>query len=231
MSTNEEQILAWAKRTLGFASPADTLTFATNGALLVTGGTAEKHTTCKILVADATGAVQWIGVRNATGTFTFETVTPWLIGGGESGIAASMTPLSAPPKMRNGRNIARIAAIKYFMQPPSPSRRMEWLNLQVQRSESPSGEVNTQQIPLLRTMSYRDYLRSDHWATVRAEALARALYRCALCNRDMNLQVHHRTYERLGYELPSDLTVLCDECHHRFHDTLPAPPSDSPSLG
>ena len=32
-----------------------------------------------------------------------------------------------------------------------------------------------------------------------------------------NLEVHHRTYERLGEELASDLTVLCNRCHHVHH--------------
>lgn len=32
----------------------------------------------------------------------------------------------------------------------------------------------------------------------------------------MTLDVHHRTYERLGNESPDDLTVLCRDCHKLF---------------
>src|SRR5579871_3875630 len=157
MSTIEEQILAWAKRSLGFASSADAITFAANGALIMAGSGSERRSTIKILIADSTGVVQWIGLRNVTGSFLMEDATAWLTGVvGESGIAARMTALSAPPKMmRNGQDIVRVAAIKYFMRPSSPSPRTPWLNLQ---AESPNGKELKKQIPLLRTMSYQDYL-------------------------------------------------------------------------
>lgn len=64
---------------------------------------------------------------------------------------------------------------------------------------------------------YVVYLQSDHWQTTRKAALARALHRCQVCNRDKNLDVHHRTYERVGREDAADLTVLCRDCHSLFH--------------
>jgi len=67
--------------------------------------------------------------------------------------------------------------------------------------------------------TYREeYLRSEHWRTVRQGALERADHRCQVCNGDKHLDVHHRTYERLGAELDHDLTVLCRTCHSVFHD-------------
>jgi hypothetical protein len=65
--------------------------------------------------------------------------------------------------------------------------------------------------------SYTEYLRSPEWKARRAAALAKAGHRCQLCNRAKRLQVHHRTYERIGQEAPSDLTVLCADCHEHFH--------------
>jgi hypothetical protein len=66
---------------------------------------------------------------------------------------------------------------------------------------------------------YRDvYLRSDHWRDTRLAALERAEHRCQVCNRDGTLDVHHRTYERIGEERPADLTVLCRSCHNLFHE-------------
>lgn len=47
----------------------------------------------------------------------------------------------------------------------------------------------------------------------------RAKYRCQVCDQPGNnrtLHAHHRTYERLGHELDSDITVLCDDCHKLF---------------
>jgi hypothetical protein len=69
----------------------------------------------------------------------------------------------------------------------------------------------------LRTMPYAEYLQTEHWQQVRQAALTRAEYRCQVCNSPYHLQVHHRTYERRGEERDTDLTVLCDTCHGRFH--------------
>ena len=62
-----------------------------------------------------------------------------------------------------------------------------------------------------------EYLQSDHWRKVREAALNRAGHRCQVCNGTHILDVHHRTYERLGREEPGDLTVLCRRCHGLFH--------------
>lgn len=70
----------------------------------------------------------------------------------------------------------------------------------------------------LRDMPYSDYLQTDHWQDKRKSALYRAKYRCQLCDDgDTVLDVHHRTYRRLGCEHVSDLIVLCRECHQIFH--------------
>lgn len=69
-----------------------------------------------------------------------------------------------------------------------------------------------------RQREYREvYLRSEHWRETRAAALERAEHRCQVCNSAKQLDVHHRTYERLGEERPADLTVLCRTCHDRHH--------------
>lgn len=69
---------------------------------------------------------------------------------------------------------------------------------------------------------YAAYLQSDHWRSLRRWALERAGARCQLCNTsEETLHVHHRTYERLGAELPQDLTVLCASCHAKFHNRAP----------
>ena len=72
----------------------------------------------------------------------------------------------------------------------------------------------------LRTMPYRDYLQSEEWRARRTRHLEYAGSRCQLCNSDEQpLHVHHRTYERRGFERSADLVVLCAECHEAFHKT------------
>jgi hypothetical protein len=70
----------------------------------------------------------------------------------------------------------------------------------------------------LRAMSYTDYLRSPEWRERRLVHLQAVNGRCQLCNSPDRLEVHHRTYERLGYEEFADLLVLCHVCHETFHD-------------
>lgn len=77
------------------------------------------------------------------------------------------------------------------------------------------------QIYELRTMPYGEYLKTDHWKSLRARMLKRANYSCQLCNAsNVSLHVHHRTYENRGDEDYSDLIVLCAPCHSKFHDKL-----------
>lgn len=68
--------------------------------------------------------------------------------------------------------------------------------------------------------AHSDYLKSPEWSARRRAALDRANHRCQLCNATQNLNVHHRTYENWGKEQPEDLTVLCEDCHAKFHDKV-----------
>lgn len=70
----------------------------------------------------------------------------------------------------------------------------------------------------LQQMKYSEYLKTDHWQELRNRMLKRSGYKCQLCNASSTLHVHHRTYERKGYEELSDLIVLCAKCHAKFHD-------------
>jgi hypothetical protein len=71
----------------------------------------------------------------------------------------------------------------------------------------------------LRAMPYKEYLQTPHWKHRREARVRAAGHRCQLCNSgSVSLNVHHRTYERLGEELDGDLIVLCRACHSTFHE-------------
>ncbi len=72
--------------------------------------------------------------------------------------------------------------------------------------------------PLPRIYNYEEYIQSQEWKSRAEAAKARAGYRCMVCNANKELQVHHRTYARLGNEYCRDLIVLCDGCHTLFHE-------------
>lgn len=72
---------------------------------------------------------------------------------------------------------------------------------------------------------YNRFITSAGWRTspARLEELEASGFRCRVCNagpEDAQLEVHHRTYERLGCEETSDLTTLCSECHVVVTDSL-----------
>jgi len=81
-------------------------------------------------------------------------------------------------------------------------------------SAEPDVPITIEPLP----MPYSDYLKSDHWQALRSVKLKEADSRCQVCNAGGLLDVHHRTYERLGKESLEDLTVLCRECHDLFHE-------------
>lgn len=66
-------------------------------------------------------------------------------------------------------------------------------------------------------MNYQEYLESDRWKALAAETRRLANNRCQVCNSDGELHIHHRTYDRIGNELQSDLVALCASCHALFH--------------
>ncbi|MBA1335853.1 MAG: hypothetical protein HPY66_1671 [Firmicutes bacterium] len=70
---------------------------------------------------------------------------------------------------------------------------------------------------LAERMSYHDYLQTDHWKEFRQAALDHYGRKCSYCGRKTSLNVHHLTYERLGCEELSDVTILCKECHMKEH--------------
>lgn len=80
---------------------------------------------------------------------------------------------------------------------------------------------------------YQQHLRSPEWAVVRRLALEQAAHACRLCGSDERLDVHHRTYDRLGAELLADVVVLCRSCHNRHHQaatTTTRPEPEVPSV-
>lgn len=98
-----------------------------------------------------------------------------------------------------------------------------WRILKLLRGLTRSGAITSglQLTFILRKpqFDYQEYLQSDEWKSTRDAARERAGYRCQVCNTDGPiLDTHHRTYERIGDELPGDLIVLCRDCHDAFHE-------------
>ena len=69
-------------------------------------------------------------------------------------------------------------------------------------------------------IDYETYIKSDAWKAKREKVLEFWGHQCATCCNVNELHVHHRTYERLGNELLTDLLPLCVYCHELFHEKM-----------
>jgi hypothetical protein len=89
---------------------------------------------------------------------------------------------------------------------------------------TPPAETPSESVWYLRAVSYTEYRQSIRWRRRREEFRAETADVCGLCGLDdsgtdftVRFHVHHITYERLGYELDSDLILLCAPCHNLIH--------------
>lgn len=88
--------------------------------------------------------------------------------------------------------------------PPAPAVRWAW--------------ERDQKLRALGFSSYADYIASPVWVATRSRYRASDLPQdCQLCGADEIIQLHHRTYERVGEELLTDLVPLCPTCHVLVH--------------
>ena len=65
---------------------------------------------------------------------------------------------------------------------------------------------------------YRDYLKSDTWAKIRAQVISDRGEQCERCSSRVRIEVHHKKYPGVwGEETPDFLEVLCHRCHASHH--------------
>lgn len=65
---------------------------------------------------------------------------------------------------------------------------------------------------------YKKYLKTVHWYGLRQLALGRAGHKCATCQSNINLDVHHKLYRDSPLDtVVEDLIVLCRPCHKKEH--------------
>lgn len=64
---------------------------------------------------------------------------------------------------------------------------------------------------------YDDYLLSPAWSDVKRRYRASDMPQMCACGATKGLQMHHKTYERVGQERLEDLAVMCKTCHRDLH--------------
>jgi len=64
---------------------------------------------------------------------------------------------------------------------------------------------------------YHAFLTSPRWKIRRAQFYATHSRACSACHSRTKVDLHHKTYERRGYEADQDLVALCHDCHSAVH--------------
>lgn len=70
------------------------------------------------------------------------------------------------------------------------------------------------------SITYQEYLASEHWQQVRRHKGLYQRHLCKLCgksNDETLLNLHHLTYRRMGKERGDDTAWLCGDCHRIVH--------------
>ena len=76
------------------------------------------------------------------------------------------------------------------------------------------------QAEILQSLAYEcypEYLNTPYWQALAQQVKARDNWRCRTCGDNNRLEIHHITYEHLGYEPLTDLLTLCAPCHRLRH--------------
>jgi hypothetical protein len=64
---------------------------------------------------------------------------------------------------------------------------------------------------------YRRYIKSKKWREFKARIISARGRVCQECGKTTyEMHLHHLTYIRLGNELPSDVKLLCINCHEKI---------------
>ena len=76
---------------------------------------------------------------------------------------------------------------------------------------------------LVQILGYRDYngyTSSHHWGDFKRRWFEHNERKCDFCGSEENIQLHHKTYERLGRERFKDVQPLCRTCRKDEHNRL-----------
>jgi len=73
----------------------------------------------------------------------------------------------------------------------------------------------------MTSAEYKKYLNTNHWKDVKIRYRAsKSIQVCYICGTDEKINLHHKSYKRIGAEKLNDLLPLCSKCHMLVHTKL-----------
>lgn len=84
--------------------------------------------------------------------------------------------------------------------------------------ETAKRKYTKEHIEWLKSIPYKEYLETPHWALLKKCILGRHGRACHICKKShVEVHIHHLTYENRGQENINELACLCSECHAKVH--------------
>lgn len=76
-------------------------------------------------------------------------------------------------------------------------------------------------------LKYKEYLQTPLWKIVAYKVKKRDGFKCRKCGSNVNVDVHHTSYEHLGIDFKAmhRLETLCRECHGNKHENANVEPA------
>ena len=70
-----------------------------------------------------------------------------------------------------------------------------------------------------RFKTYNNYLKSKEWIEIKKIYFGKRQKKCIGCGSKKRINVHHRSYNRLGsVNETKDLVTVCSDCHVKIHE-------------
>ena len=66
--------------------------------------------------------------------------------------------------------------------------------------------------------NYKNYLQTKHWQLIKKIKFNYFVHECAVCQKRVGLELHHKIYDNIGNENLDDLVYLCRDCHQKSHN-------------
>lgn len=83
---------------------------------------------------------------------------------------------------------------------------------------SPKKKKKRKNLKTQKYWTYKEYIKSGAWRKRRKEYYKTHPKKCAVCQTNRKIGLHHKNYGRLGREKDKDLVALCWIHHEIFHE-------------
>jgi len=107
---------------------------------------------------------------------------------------------------------------KYHNYDSEMFKQLRELKEQREFEQHQANKVSVLSDQLMSRQQKKDHLQSEYWSKLKVAKLQQCGNYCEKCGKlSKHLDLHHKTYIRLGFEDISNVILLCRTCHEHQH--------------